>query len=476
MKCFSFLLILAVHVLYVSSESEDTATATGKVDDETRNEEFLISKTDRTRTRLTAFLHEEFVIFQCLPDGSESESVVEGVTVDPRDERIACCDWIVKTASKLLPPDDDHDAAAWTWTTSLCVRHLAAVPSTENILNSTSSISSSSTQVVDVEPSHIFLYPRRTQETANGIFPPLPSPPSSLDDVPTHSWQHFIWRGETSETGEWITDERRPTATVREDNENDTTLRVLPKHDAVTASLESTLSETGGMHRDFHHAIRLGNVPNECQTTGTCTFSLSILLYVTADCFINTEDAFSATTDNNSNNLIHFDICMADDGNELIDQEEPAFVGPWHVVRVHVHGPLLNLNTQQTQTQPNSQTGGSSTSTTSTTSATIEWDTLLHIRYPMPVANRDYARIHVLAPQLVDGALQLQLQSESADNTNASWKIEPNEFQKDPSVLSTWVAVGREEDYPWVLGSTLAAATVGAAVMLRDLSRVACWD
>ncbi len=51
----------------------------------------------------------------------------------------------------------------------------------------------------------------------------------------------------------------------------------------------------------------------------------------------------------------------------------------------------------------------------------------------------------------------------------------PNSNDQDPVVLSTWVAVGREEDYPWILGFTMVAATLGAAVMMRDISRVAIW-
>jgi hypothetical protein len=438
MKFMSFLSLLSIHFILASSESTEEAT-----------KDEVIEATDVTehlkRTWLTASLREDFVIFQC---------TIQSTLRDQGNERIACCDWIVETASKLPHTGDgDYDASP-SWTASLCARHLAAVPTT----------SSRSSQVD--EPSqfatYMFSYPRWTRETANGFFLP-PSPPNNDNtDDPSHSWKRFVWSTETSGTGEWLFDnERRPAISIVQDNTN---INDDDDVDAavVNSSLRSTLSETGGMHRDFHHVLQLGNVPPECQrihteSNNSCTFSVWISLYLPPDVFINTEDAFSS-----NHPSIDFQIYTADNGTELIDQEEPAFASPWHVVLVHVQGPVVGLDAQQMHS-------------TSAAVMVIEWDTLLHIRYPSPVVNRDFARIHVLAPQLLDGGF---LQSTDTTTNTTRWKMimAPNSNDQDPAVLSTWVAVGREEDYLWVLGLTMLAATVGAAVMLRDISRVASWS
>jgi hypothetical protein len=464
MKYLSFLSLLAVHFLFVSSEGQSKNTEEVR---KTEDDEILIATADVTenRTRLTASLHEEFVIFQCTLDSEEALDTIASTLRDQGNERSACCDWIVQTANRLLLPD--NDGATPSWTVALCARHLAAVPSPSTILNATSSRSS---QVV--EPSqlatYMFLYPRRRKETANGLFPPptsssITSKLKNNDDYadPSNSWKHYVWLNEMSGTGEWMVDnERRPPISIVQDSTNDDDSILLPPVTAATdttvkTSLRSTLSEKGGMHRDFHHVLQLENVPYECRTeNNNCTFSVWISLYLAADVFINTEDAFSS---NSNNPKIEFQVYTADNGKELIDQEEPAFASPWHVVLVHLQGPVLDEN------------DGNAT-------VMIEWDSLLHLRYPSPVVERDFARIHVLAPQLVDGFLQ------SSTDTNSAryWKMEPkDEFElqhKHPAVLSTWVAVGREEDYQWILGLTMVAATVGAAVMMRDISRVASWS
>jgi hypothetical protein len=467
MRYVPFLSLLALHFIFVSSasESSERSESTEEVSVIEATNEEVIEATDVTeklnRTRLTANLHEEFVIFQCTIYSEEDLDSIHSTLRDQGNERIACCDWIVQTASKLPHTGDgDYDASP-SWTASLCARHLAAVPTT----------SSRSSQVDDVpSPSqlatYMFLYPRRTPETANGLFPPPSSPPPTLtneDNDPTRSWKHFVWSTEASGTGEWLVDnERRPAISILQDNTN-----INDDDDvddaAVNTSLRSTLSETGGMHRDFHHVLQLGNVPPECQRIDTmernnsCTFSVWISLYLPPDVFVNTEDAFSS-----NHPSIDFQIYTADHGKELIDQEEPAFASPWHVVLVHLQGPVGVLDAQQMHSTP-------------TTMIVIEWDTLLHIRYPSPVLNRDFARMHALAPQLVDGEI---LQSIDATTNTTRWKMmmAPNSNDLDPAVLSTWLAVGREEDYPWVLGFTMVAATVGAVVMLRDISRVASWS
>jgi hypothetical protein len=472
MRYFPFLSLLAIHFILVSSafETRERSESTEEVSVIEAIKDEVTEATDVTekklyRTRLTASLHEEFIIVECTIESEEDLDSLHSTLRDQGNERSACCDWIVETASKLLHTGDGDDDAAPSWTTSLCARHLAAVPTT----------SSHSSQVGDVPlPSqlatYMFLYPRRIPETANGFFPP-PTPPTSSSnndsdatEGPTHSWTHFAWSTEASGTGEWlVNNERRPAVSIVQDNTNiDDDVDANADAAVVETSLRSTLSEAGGMHRDFHHVLQLGNIPTECQrihteTNESCTFSVWILLYLPADVFINTEDAFSSNHPN-----IDFQIYTADHGTELIDQEEPAFASPWHVVLVHLRGPLVVLDTRQMHS-------------TATAMVVIEWDTFLHIRYPSPVVNRDFARMHVLAPQLVNGGF---LQSTDTTTNTTRWKMmmAPNSNDLDPAVLSTWAAVGREEDYPWIVGLTMVAATFGAAVMLRDISRVAVWS
>ena len=115
-----------------------------------------------------------------------------------------------------------------------------------------------------------------------------------------------------------------------------------------TLSLHSTLSQSGGMHRDWTQRI--------VSSDGDSSYYY-VLLYLPADVFINPEDEIP--------NIEFIDP-------PLIDQEEPAFASSSHAVLVKV-----------------------------SCSNTCEFTIPLHIRYPKPSSNdKRYRTLHIPSPRL----------------------------------------------------------------------------
>jgi PIG-X / PBN1 len=260
------------------------------------------------------------------------------------------------------------------------------------------------------------------------------------------------------------------------------------------AALESSLSESGGMHRELKHRITL-TIPGcdrdeedgekgKKSMTGTATIWLYMLLHIPNSLFVNVEDLFQGYSGNNNTTVT---LLPTGDGS-AIDQEEPAFVSPPHALLVCVeHTTVI-------------------TATTETATDEIEFATKLHVRYPAPrhSSNNDgpdddnnpnFVRAILHPPWLVAGYSTIRdsgidkssdFGSSGSNNTNATNDgagAAPSSLGVPIRIMDTggvplvlWIAVGHDSYLRFVSCLRIAVSGIGAVVMLRDIVRASRWN
>lgn len=287
----------------------------------------------------------------------------------------------------------------------------------------------------------------------------LPSRKTAVDDerlLPTHAWMHSL--NKTAAGGSWFfppvedrflkqgdhrsflwNDETRQirelTNTGEEGAPGGDRSLFLPyskenqKEGAFSACVESSLSGSG-MHQDLHHRVNLKfpEVPKEA-----FELSLDLLVHLPADLFINIEDAVFIHQDN-----FHVSLVTV----HPIDQEEPTFVSPPHAFAIHI------------------------ASKAPTTALSLDLTTKLHFRYPPPQRNDNFWRIVVPPPLVTGGSVGVV--------PTQTWTLASSHCAEEYPVI-LWAAVGHPEDHPSFLIATQVVALLGAAVMMRDIARVAKW-
>jgi hypothetical protein len=208
-------------------------------------------------------------------------------------------------------------------------------------------------------------------------------------------------------------------------------------------SLEGSLSASGGMHRTLHQRLHLAptSVPANNQSRGV----VEVLVVLPPALFLNVEEAVQVLAPGNVQVRRVWSPAV-------IDQEEPAFVSPSHAV-------LLELDFFL-------ETTGDDAMTTTTRTTVVEWNLLLHVRYPSPLPQgADFGLVAVLSPVVwslhVGG---VALTSPRPWHTTIMGNKEP---------LYLWVAAGRREHLGITVAVTVAAALVGALVMLRAIVQTA---
>ena len=192
-----------------------------------------------------------------------------------------------------------------------------------------------------------------------------------------------------------------------------------------SASLKSSLSETGGMHRLWHHFITI-TCPH---MTDTYQASLIMLLFVSEHVFIDVDDPFD-----------HGSAVSLLSKNQ-IDIEQPAFASPQHVAAVQIH-----VNQRECDSPP------------------IEFATKLHVRYP-PLTARGFLDIALPAPFLYQAWLM--------DSFNQNYTLKQSSWQPP---ITTRVATGYDGDYIWVVTITIVWSLMGSFMLLRNLSKVSKWN
>ena len=270
------------------------------------------------------------------------------------------------------------------------------------------------------------------QPTAVGIMPP--DLPVSLD-----SWQFYVTAHPFDDLAwEYTSDKAIESAPLPWQPFLQQIFRDMHNADDII-QLKGELAQSGGMHRKFRQKT-LVQLP---QTSPTATASLDVLILLPPDMFINIEEAVevSSTLATSTPILRHFILDIPP--HRVIDQEEPTFASP-------AHGVLLRLEFPAT----------------SSAIVTLEWELLLHLRYPAPLKRADFVLIAILP--LVPWSLTVA-EPNGTVLTHVAFPLAA------PSATPhyTWVAAGRQEYLLFVVVLTSLAALVGSAVMLRTLTTTA---
>lgn len=304
------------------------------------------------------------------------------------------------------------------------------------------------------------------KKVSSGLFPPpVPLLPSAAES--------FVW---DDQNGRWLLPSTSLHVFVNDDDVKAALDWIMRKDEEIddqdrwSVHLESELSELGGMHRDLRHRITIktasrSNIKEEHNSSSTAKISMIMALHILSDLFVNVEDLFRFETSGISAELVPTE-------NVIIDQEEPAFVSP-------PHGLLVHVTVEQSAV-------AAAAAIAAATTATFEFVTMLHVRYPLPFSanETDSFRLVVLPPpRLLIATLVWGDRDPDADVMYENVHIlfsppnsAPHQQQDQRRLLSLWVAAGHQADYQFTLGITLLTAVVGAIIMLRDISRVASWD
>lgn len=276
-------------------------------------------------------------------------------------------------------------------------------------------------------PLAVWTLPLNVQ-VRNGWMPP------SLPAGYSQDWQFFSW-DETRDQDSW--DDASPPAPASQHSAlrsfREQVLQTGPSRDETKAiRLEGKLSESGGMHRKFHQTLRV-HLP---QTGPSLRATADILVFLPPDLFINIEEAIEMPNDSPLTAYRVLDIPPG----RVIDQEEPSFVSPSHGVMIQI-----DFSAQEEW-------------------VTVNWDLLLHTRYPKPLAQGDFSLLALMPPVV----WSLRVRDDDDDAVVADLTCPWVAAEATPHY--TWVAAGRREDLVPVLAVTTVVALAGSAVMLRALA------
>lgn len=230
-------------------------------------------------------------------------------------------------------------------------------------------------------------------------------------------------------------------------------------NDRWSVRLDTKLAPSGGMHRDLHHSLlfyteRKHPFPENETYHGTVDF----FLHLPADLFINIEDCFRwINLPQNSFQIENISTVSS----ALIDQEEPAFVSPVHLLRIRIQFSVLFSTVLSTR---------SITKGRDAHQGSLEFTTQIHARYPKPLSPSELANFQLVLippPILISG----NISNQSLDLDGMSWQEEEN-----LEWLQWWVAPGQQRHFPLVMTVTIVVAVLGAIWMWRDLSQISAWD
>jgi hypothetical protein len=364
-----------------------------------------------------------------------------------------------------------------------------------------------------------------------------PDPCSSMVQL-WCSWRWFLWNGstDTDDSGHWIAQgkETKPmnAAWVPTTETTDAKSQIRNGNNASSfIHLFSSLSKSGGMHRELRQKLSF-SLPTDFLASGEAStvtalrsqydYSIDIILSIPPGLFINVEDASFTTVPgmkiavssigNSSRGSGARTVSNEDGGNSkagtenlsstvdtalIIDQEEPAFVSPGHLVLCRLTGPLayapvILVDSPAVHDESNVADQGTDSLPATTTTIELTWDTHLHVRYPMPIQNNNnndkishhhyYSQITFMPPMIVAGKIfDRETKSHSYTLTSAAASADAAAAHDDGTVavpfwmlprqapLTLWVAAGHHDDFQPIFVLTLLAALIGTVVLLRDM-------
>lgn len=210
-------------------------------------------------------------------------------------------------------------------------------------------------------------------------------------------------------------------------------LMLQPSHPTPHLSLQSNLSQTGGMHRLFHHQL---------QTLNSAETSY-IFLTIPKSMFVDLDDAIELDDDENGV-FVHFAATC--------DIEQPSFTSGQHVIALEIN----HLGRRH-----------SSSNVASTVSIVVDFATKLHFRYPEPCQD-SHQSAHLFMPLLLT----------KVSGQSVTWLTEGSESNRMISRLPQTLTVpaGSDDDHTVVMWTTMLIGFAGMLLILHDFGQVSVWD
>ena len=250
--------------------------------------------------------------------------------------------------------------------------------------------------------------------------------------------------------------------------------------------LLSTLSTSGGMHRSMDHIIYLQQQPppplykHSFNSSPYTNVTVYMLFHMPSHVFINVEDCFQydTTMTNSEVTIQSLHIVSPSLPHTLnIDQEEPAFVSPAHLVLVQIQLLVHKRKMNQDHALLNH-------------SSTVHFSTELHIRYPKPFPLNDqypfngsstahpnhgaatpFQHVWMAPPLLTSGQVVGNDINDDAE-TVIVVMIDNDDAEQQQSLLQLWIAAGHQSYFTTTIVITIAVAMIGSMIMLYDLSTI----
>jgi len=227
---------------------------------------------------------------------------------------------------------------------------------------------------------------------------------------------------------------------------------------SVPATIISSVSESGGMHRTHSHKVVLSlgqiidNGASEARGEVTVLLPLGQGLFMDMDDALqNDGDCTVASVDGQ---------CRAEmiplPYGVVVDIEQPSFASRQHVLAIQVSFQLQNLD-QQDHSLPD---------------VALDFASNLHLRYQAPLiggeegVERGARIIPVHVPSTFVGGGHVE-------GGSHSFSIYGGQVQSEAIVVEA--ATGHDCDYSFVVVATLLASVIGSLAMIRDFSRVSRW-
>eukprot|EP00978_Attheya_sp_CCMP212_P022162 scaffold65752_cov58-Attheya_sp.AAC.3 len=307
---------------------------------------------------------------------------------------------------------------------------------------------------------------------------------------------------------------------------DDSSPPLLADQRRVQASISSSLSNQGGMHRPFHHKINL-SVPNNdhsLKKPEDTVIRMDIALPLSEHVYIDMDDPYhdggTSTTACRPSFIVPSSVVAGNNGiptqplwnvscsielilppsssssssssifeTSVIDVEQPSFASPQHVVLFRLHMTMdATTAAATTATRPLLLSDPSSIATTH--QIEIEFSNTLHIRYPSPVVlERDsekrnprwlllsspqesrHVMVHIPKPIILTGTTD----GDDGKKQKTEVVVVYPERCTHSNILMLSVAAGADEDYWFVVTITLLSSLIGSIIMIRDISRVSIW-
>lgn len=235
---------------------------------------------------------------------------------------------------------------------------------------------------------------------------------------------------------------------------------------SIPATIVSTVSDSGGMHRDHRHRLTLQLSPDEMKSDGRDLMgNVTVLMPLSEDAFVDMDDALQedgacVVKSAFFSSKCHVDIAPLPRG-VVVDIEQPSFASQQHVL-------VLQISFETVFTYEKAD------------AIVVDFVSNLHLRYPSPVTGfevdlmSEKRRVKsVSIPSTFIGGGRVVETTMDGMRTSILTIEGGNQQGEDFVVL--YAAAGHDGDYYIVVLITFVASIIGLLFMIRDISRTSVW-